>query len=222
MGFFQGFLESADAGQFINVRDSAGTGITSTLNGSKQGLDVNIINAMTIGVVDEATFTYGTSTYQPVGGVFNTSVTPLTSGQAGAVQLSANRAMFVNLRTAAGVELGNSSGDALFVQDINAASILGLMQAGTGTITAPLFTAVSSVALASNAARKAMTFYNPSTFKVLLAFAATATAAAYTFPLAPNQVYERNSNRIYTGPVAVISSTAITGTPNLLVTEETA
>lgn len=105
MGLYQAVLESADQGVFINVRDSAGNGITSTTVSSKQALDVNVANAISVGVADESTFTYGTSTYLPIGGTFNSSITSLTSGQGGAVSLTATRDLRVNLRTSAGVEL---------------------------------------------------------------------------------------------------------------------
>ena len=44
---------------------------------------------------DEASFTYGTTVYTPVGGVYNASITSLSSGQAGAVALTAARSMHV-------------------------------------------------------------------------------------------------------------------------------
>lgn len=44
---------------------------------------------------DEAAFTYGTTAYTPMGGVYNSSITNLTSGQGGAVALTAARSMHV-------------------------------------------------------------------------------------------------------------------------------
>lgn len=60
------------------------------------------------GVVDEAAFTAGTSTYGPVGGFFQTTATSnaLTNGQGGWWQMTANRAGFVNIRNSSGTELG--------------------------------------------------------------------------------------------------------------------
>lgn len=116
MGLYQNVLESADGGVFTNLRDAAGTGITSTLVSGKQGLDVNVINSLMVGIADETAFTYGSSSYQPIGGVYNTSITALTSGQGGVASLTANRDLRVNLRTAAGVELGNNNADGLFVK----------------------------------------------------------------------------------------------------------
>lgn len=42
-------------------------------------------------IADEATFTQGTTQFTPVGGIFNSSISNLTSGQAGAVQLTNTR-----------------------------------------------------------------------------------------------------------------------------------
>lgn len=44
---------------------------------------------------DQATFTYGTTAYTPMGGVYNSAITNLTSGQGGAVALTAARSMHV-------------------------------------------------------------------------------------------------------------------------------
>jgi hypothetical protein len=62
--------------------------------------------------VDEAAFTWGSpTTYTPIGGVFQTTATSnaLSNGQAGAWQMTANRAGFVNMRSASGTEEGTSS-----------------------------------------------------------------------------------------------------------------
>ena len=114
MGLYQGILEFTDGAAIVNLRDGAGTTLTSTLNGAKQALDVNIANAMTIGVSDKTAFTYGTSNFQPVGGVFQDTAPTLTAGQSGAHRLTATRGQHVNLRTAAGAELGDSNVDGIW------------------------------------------------------------------------------------------------------------
>jgi hypothetical protein len=48
-------------------------------------------------LADENTFTQGTTTFTPVGGIFTTAVTNLTTGQAGVVRLTNDRMMFVNV-----------------------------------------------------------------------------------------------------------------------------
>lgn len=222
MGLYQSVLESSDGGAFVNLRDGSGTNITSTAVSGKQAVDVNIANSMTIGIPDQTTFTYGTTDFLPVGGVFQDTSPTLSAGQSGSFRVTAQRGQHVNLRTSAGVELGNTTGTALFTQDNNSASILSLMQAATGTITVPTVTTASTTALASNAGRKAFSIYNPSIYTVAIAFAATATLSAYTTLIRPNAYYERNSMRVYTGIVTMIGPVGLTGTPNIVVTEETA
>jgi hypothetical protein len=60
---------------------------------------------------DEGGFTAGASVFAPAGGFFQTTATnnPLTSGQWGAWQMTANRAGFVNLRNASGTEIGTAA-----------------------------------------------------------------------------------------------------------------
>lgn len=53
-------------------------------------------------LADRATFTYGTTNFTPAGGVYNSSITALTSGQAGAVALTSTRDMHVALYDASG------------------------------------------------------------------------------------------------------------------------
>lgn len=222
MGLYQSLLESADGGAFVNLRDSAGNGITSTTVSAKQALDVNIASGtIMVGSADESAFTYGTSNYLPIGGVYSTSITNLTTGQGGVANLTAFRDLRVNLRTSAGVELGNSTGDALYTQDNNSASILGLMQAGTGTITNPTLTTSSSTLLASNSSRKGYKVYNPTTFNVYLAESSASSSTAFTTVLRPNAYYEQNNERVYTGVVTMITP-GVTGSPTLTVTELTA
>lgn len=60
-------------------------------------------------LTDEGTFTQGTTAFTAIGGIFNNSISNLTTGQAGAVQLTADRNMFVNLNKVAGTVLGAPS-----------------------------------------------------------------------------------------------------------------
>lgn len=116
MGLYQDVFESADGGVFANLRDSSGTGITSTLISAKQSLDVNVANSISVGVADKTTYTYGTTVFLPVGGVFQDTSPTLTAGQSGAFRLTANRAIHINLRDASGNQLGDSNADGLFVK----------------------------------------------------------------------------------------------------------
>lgn len=213
MGLFQSILESADGGAFVNLRDASGTGITSTLISSKQALDVNIAGgSISMGSADEASFTYGTSTYQPIGGVFSSSITNLTTGQGGVVNLTAFRDMRVNLRTSAGVELGNTSGTAIFVQNASNVST-------TGTITQAAAGTSSFTILASNTGRKLFSIYNPLLFTIFVSMAATSSLTAFTTALRPNTFYEPQNGVIYNGIITGIGPAGTTG--NLQVTEYT-
>lgn len=82
---------------------------------------------------DEGGFTAGASIFAPAGGFFQTTATsnPLTSGQWGAWQMTANRAGFVNLRNASGTEIGTSTTN-LIVGQATAAN-LNATVVGTGT-----------------------------------------------------------------------------------------
>ena len=82
------------------------------VDGSKN-LKVVVASGGGLSVVDEAAFTYGSSSFTPIGGVYNSSITNLTSGQSGAAALTAARSVHV--------------------LDDNSASLLTAAQAGTAT-----------------------------------------------------------------------------------------
>ena len=74
----------------VKLQDGSGNAITST----GDALDVNIKSGGGSGgtaIADEGAFTEGTTSITPVGGVYKSSQTALTTGQAGAVALSALR-----------------------------------------------------------------------------------------------------------------------------------
>ncbi len=104
MGIYQNVNQNAAGDSLILLYDSAGNGITSHTVSSSQGLDVYIVGG-SLGTADEATFTYGTTQFQPVGGVYQDTSPTLTAGQTGAVRLTQYRGQHINLRTSGGVEL---------------------------------------------------------------------------------------------------------------------
>jgi len=57
------------------------------------------------GQVDTSTFTLGTTVFAPVGGTYETTMVALSSGVAAALRMTPYRAVHVNLRDAAGVEI---------------------------------------------------------------------------------------------------------------------
>lgn len=98
--------------------------------------------------IDEAAFVAGTTLYTPIGGFFQTTATnnALTNGQGGWAQMTAQRALFTNLRNASGTEIGvagaelfvggrgtagSAAGGVLSVQGV--ASMTPLLATGTGT-----------------------------------------------------------------------------------------
>lgn len=88
-------LEFNNAGTWVTVGTSNPLPITGSISVG--------------GTVDESTFTAGTSTFTSSGGVFNDSVTALSSGQQGTHRLTPNRADHVNLRNNAGTEIGTAT-----------------------------------------------------------------------------------------------------------------
>jgi hypothetical protein len=96
-----GTVAGTATGNVDNWKVSGGIGYVNCSNCSGSG----------VSVTDEAAFTAGTSLFAPGGGFYQTTATsnPLTNGQQGLWQMTANRAGFVNLRNAAGTEIGTSS-----------------------------------------------------------------------------------------------------------------
>lgn len=101
--------KQSDGSQKTQIVDGSGNVIASTSN----NLNVQCANCTGSGVsaTDAATFTATTSLFAPGGGFFQTTATsnPLTTGQQGTFQVTANRALFTNLRNAAGTEVGTST-----------------------------------------------------------------------------------------------------------------
>lgn len=101
---------TANRAHHVNLRTSTGLeiGFTGT------NLNVQCANCSGSGVsaTDETAVTFGTTVFAPGGGVYQTTATsnPLTTGQQGMAQLTINRALHVNLRSAAGVDLAGTAG----------------------------------------------------------------------------------------------------------------
>lgn len=91
------------------IVDGTGNVIASTSN----NLNVQCANCTGSGVsaVDQASMTPGTSLFAGGGGFYQTTATanPLTTGTQGMFQVTANRALFSNLRNSSGVEIGTAS-----------------------------------------------------------------------------------------------------------------
>jgi hypothetical protein len=93
----------------MSVFDNAGT--ISKVSVSV-GLPVNIVGGGGSGgtaLADDTTYTAGTTTFTPSGGVYNDAIAAATSGKADGVRISQNRAFHINIRNNAGTELATAS-----------------------------------------------------------------------------------------------------------------
>jgi len=86
--------------------DATASGSPLTATGSS--LNVNITGGASTGSTDEDTYTYGSSSFTPVGGVYQDTSPTLTAGQSGAARLTAYRGIHSNLRDSSGNEIGTS------------------------------------------------------------------------------------------------------------------
>lgn len=87
---------------------------------------------------DKSAFTEGTTSFTPVGGVYNETITSDPSeDQAAAARITAKRALHANLRTAAGVEL---PGDATNGLDVDVTRVQGTVTVDSELTTADLDT----------------------------------------------------------------------------------
>ena len=122
-------------------------GLLTAITGTSGNLNVQCANCSGSGVstADQAAFTAGASLFAGGGGFYQTTATSnaLTNGQQGMWQLTANRAGFVNLRNAAGTEIGTSSNPVqvtLANTGSNATAVKvdgsGVTQPVSGTVTA--------------------------------------------------------------------------------------
>jgi hypothetical protein len=104
--------------------------------GTSNNLNVQCANCSGSGVstIDEAAFTAGSSLFVGGGGFFQTTATSnaLTSGQQGMFQVTANRALFTNLRNASGTEIGTSSNPVQVSVANTGANGTAMLVTGTG------------------------------------------------------------------------------------------
>lgn len=113
MGLYQDVREDSLGNVFVNINDGSGNALTSTAGALNTYISGGMI---TTGVPDETAFVYGASGFQPIGGVYNSSITALTSGQSGAVALTPSRSFHSALYDASGVAVGDTNAHGLFVK----------------------------------------------------------------------------------------------------------
>ncbi len=106
------------------------------LTGTSNNLNVQCANCSGSGVstADQATFTAGSSLFAGAGGFFQTTATsnPLTTGQQGLFQVTAQRALFANLRNASGAELGIAAAPLQVSLANTGANATAILTTGTG------------------------------------------------------------------------------------------
>lgn len=94
---------------------------------------------------DEATFTAGSTAFRLTGGFFQTTATnnALTTGQMGSFQVTAQRALFTNLRNASGTELGVAAAP-LQVSLANTAANATAVKTDGSAVTQPISAGVAA------------------------------------------------------------------------------
>lgn len=100
-----------------------------------------------LSVTDEATFTAGTSQFVPSGGVYNDSVTALTSGQQGTLRLTANRSLHTTTDNGA-LETGGNL--ATLAGAVSSSKIQANITNASLAVTGTFFQSTQPVSLATN------------------------------------------------------------------------
>lgn len=100
-----GFRMTAYRSLHAHLRDLNGNAIASALIGGSYAINCNVVQN-TAAQVDQLTFGAGSTVFGLDGGVYNDSLSPLTSGMGGAARMTQYRGGHVNLRTSLGAEIG--------------------------------------------------------------------------------------------------------------------
>lgn len=149
---------SAGTGKPINISLNSGLfseiEVGGTLVSSGAPFPTTCVSGCSGGPADESAFTAGT-TLTFTGGFFQTTATsnPLTNGQLGIVQMTAQRAFFTNLRNASGTEVGTAAAPlpvSLANTAANGTAVLTTGTGGTFPITAASLPLPTGAATAAN------------------------------------------------------------------------
>src|SRR6185437_4696437 len=147
-GFTQGTTSFTPIGGYYNTSITnltAGQGGALRLTNDRNVMvDINEIGGTLVSVfADEGSFTAGTTAVNVIGGTYNTGSISLTSGQAGALRLTADRRVMTDLEDVAGAQLGapsnyGTSPGAVAVLGVNAfvtntVAVSGTVTANAGT-----------------------------------------------------------------------------------------
>jgi hypothetical protein len=113
------------------------TGQQSALQIDANGRLIVSASISSTGIADKTTFTYGSSNFQTIGGVYQDTSPTLTAGQSGVIRLTQNRAIHINIRDSAGSEkLGSSLSAAsipvVIASDQSTISVSDVLSTSTG------------------------------------------------------------------------------------------
>ena len=130
------------------------TGSFSLTPTGTQTVTGTVVTGGAAGQEDNSIFTEGSSDISVIAGEYNTSPGTLTSGNAGAVQVTLYRGLHINNRSAAGVEIFTSSAPGYVQGSVTAIpngtqTITGAVTLATATITGTVVVSTSTVGVTS-------------------------------------------------------------------------
>jgi fibronectin-binding autotransporter adhesin len=168
------------------------------------------------GPADESTFTPGTT---PIvtGGFYQTTATsnPLTNGQAGSAQMTADRALHINLRNSSGAELGVAAAPLQVSLANTASNATAVLVTGTGG-TFPSTNALSGSTTLQNAATgngngtsMSVAGYGGAVLHVVCSVACSGTQITFYASFDNSNFFDIEGTQVGGGPPVI--STATTG-----------
>lgn len=193
----------------VAVTDTSDT-VVRPGDATNDAIRVNIVAGSASGAAqaDRSSFTDGTTSMTPIGGVFNDTFTSPTEDQAAAVRITAARSLHTTLRDEAGDSVMDGTNNAVRVNVVAGGS--SATPSTTGTLTQVSATTSSTTILASNSNRLGALIHNNSHSRTIyIAFTSSSSRTAYSLAIGPRQTYNLDVN--YTG---VISGIWDTGTPS--------
>jgi hypothetical protein len=149
------------------------------------------------GIADKTTYTYGTTTFQPVGGVYQDTLPSLTAGQSGSFRLTAYRAIHVNLRDSSGNEISAQNNQIKTADICDTSTVQATVTVGTSAV-------VAKVGASNLSNRKIVNVFHNGSGKLYWGGSGVTTASG-------TQIFKNTSVSIPAGPnnsVYLISDTA--------------
>jgi hypothetical protein len=174
-------------------------------------LPVTVVSGSS-GQADKSSFTEGSSSFSPIGGVYNETISAdPTEDQAAAARITAKRAIHTNLRNVSGTEIGTSSTPLRVDPTGTTTQPVSIIAPSTAlTASSPTFATVgtsSASAVASNSSRKGLQLVNTSNTAISLGFGTTAVLNSGV-TLQPGGSWEMSDRYFYTGAINAIAGLA--------------